>query len=93
MLSIGLWQWYINITITILHIIHRPAFYLKYDFPKTGFCPRLQIEPTQLGAIDIASLNLRTKATSQITNDSYWASLSKFHLNTETECSNRNVEF
>jgi hypothetical protein len=29
MLSIGLWRWYINITITILDIIHRPVFYLK----------------------------------------------------------------
>jgi hypothetical protein len=31
MLSIGLWQWYINITITILDIIHRPDFYLKLN--------------------------------------------------------------
>jgi hypothetical protein len=29
MLSIGLWRWYINITITILDIIHRPVPYLK----------------------------------------------------------------
>jgi hypothetical protein len=28
---IGLWRWYINITITILDIIHRPVFYLKHD--------------------------------------------------------------
>jgi hypothetical protein len=28
MLSVGLWRWYINITITILDIIHRPVFYL-----------------------------------------------------------------
>jgi hypothetical protein len=26
----GLWRWYINITITILDIIHRPVFYLKH---------------------------------------------------------------
>jgi hypothetical protein len=32
MLSIGLWGWYINITITILDIIHRPVFYLKLTF-------------------------------------------------------------
>jgi hypothetical protein len=31
MLSIGLWRWYINITITILDIIHRPVFYLKLN--------------------------------------------------------------
>jgi hypothetical protein len=29
MLSIGLWWWYINITITILEINYRPVFYLK----------------------------------------------------------------
>jgi hypothetical protein len=30
-LSIGLWRWYINITITILDIIHSLAFYLKLN--------------------------------------------------------------
>jgi hypothetical protein len=29
--SIGLWRWYINVTITILDIIHRPASYLKLN--------------------------------------------------------------
>jgi hypothetical protein len=29
--SIGLWRWYINITVTILDIIHRPVFYLKLN--------------------------------------------------------------
>jgi hypothetical protein len=29
MLSIGLWRWYVNITIRILDIIHGPVFYLK----------------------------------------------------------------
>jgi hypothetical protein len=29
--SLGLWRWYINITITILDIIHRPVFYLKHN--------------------------------------------------------------
>jgi hypothetical protein len=27
--SLGLWRWYINITITVLDIIHRAVFYLK----------------------------------------------------------------
>jgi hypothetical protein len=27
--SVGLWRWYVNITITIMDIIHRPVFYLK----------------------------------------------------------------
>jgi hypothetical protein len=31
MLSVGLWRWYINITITILDINHRPVFYLKLN--------------------------------------------------------------
>jgi hypothetical protein len=33
MLSIGLWRWYeyINITITILDIMHHPVFYLKLN--------------------------------------------------------------
>jgi hypothetical protein len=35
--SIGLWRWYINTTITILDIIHRPIFYLKH-VSETGFC-------------------------------------------------------
>jgi hypothetical protein len=31
-------QRYINITITILNIIHRPVFYLKNNVSETGFC-------------------------------------------------------
>jgi hypothetical protein len=54
--SIGLWRWYINISITILDIILRPVFYLKHDVLETGFCLRLQVEPTQLGLRDRASL-------------------------------------
>jgi hypothetical protein len=33
--SIGLWRPYINVTITILDIIHRPVYYLKHDVPET----------------------------------------------------------
>jgi hypothetical protein len=47
-----------RLTITILDIIHRPVFYLKYDVSVTGFCLHLQVEPTQLGPIDRASLCL-----------------------------------
>jgi hypothetical protein len=32
MLSVGLWRWYINITITILDIIYRPVFYSEQRF-------------------------------------------------------------
>jgi hypothetical protein len=31
MLSIDLWRWYINVTITILDIIHGPVFYLNLN--------------------------------------------------------------
>jgi hypothetical protein len=43
MLSIGLRQLYINMTITILCVVHRP------DLFKT----RLQVEPSQLGPTDL----------------------------------------
>jgi hypothetical protein len=51
LLSIGLWRWYIDITITILDIIHRPVFYLKHDVSETGLCLRIQVEPTQLDSV------------------------------------------
>jgi hypothetical protein len=54
-LSIGLWRWYINITIAILDIIHRPVFYLKHDVSESGFWI-LQVEPTQMGPIGRVSL-------------------------------------
>jgi hypothetical protein len=57
MLSIGLWRWYINITVTIVDIILRPVFYLKHYVSQTGFCLRLQVEPTQLVPKDRASLS------------------------------------
>jgi hypothetical protein len=47
---------YLKIRNTILHIIHRSAFYLEHDVSETGFCLRLQVEPTQFGPIDWASL-------------------------------------
>jgi hypothetical protein len=54
MLSIGLWRWYINITITILDIIHRPVTNLTltstlYDWPYlTRNTLRLRYEPNRL---------------------------------------------
>jgi hypothetical protein len=64
MLYICLWRWYINITITILDIIHRLVFYLKYNVSETEFCLRLEVVRTvvrtQLGAIDEASPCHRT---------------------------------
>jgi hypothetical protein len=50
---------HINITITILDILHRSVFCLKHDVSKTGFCLCLQVEPIQLGPIDGTILCLR----------------------------------
>jgi hypothetical protein len=52
---------YINRSITILDIIHRPIFYLEQKVSETGFCLRLQVEPIQLGPIDRAGPCLRTQ--------------------------------
>jgi hypothetical protein len=48
-----------------LDIIFRPAYISKYNVSETGFCLRLQVEPTQLGPIDRASPYLRTLAPTQ----------------------------
>jgi hypothetical protein len=39
------------VTITILDFIHNPVFYLKHDVSETGFCPRLQVEPSHLNPL------------------------------------------
>jgi hypothetical protein len=62
MLSIGLWRWYINITITILDIIHRSCLFLKHDVPETGFPLRLQVDPTHLDITNETGLCLRSPA-------------------------------
>jgi hypothetical protein len=51
MLSIGLWRCYINITITILDIIHRPVLFKAQRFGD-WILTRLQMKPTQLSPID-----------------------------------------
>jgi hypothetical protein len=43
-----------------LDIIHRPVYISKHNVSETGFCLRLQVKPTQLGAIDRARPYLRT---------------------------------
>jgi hypothetical protein len=50
----------IRTTITILDIIHRPVFYLKHNVSETGFCLRLHVETTQIGAVGRANLSRRT---------------------------------
>jgi hypothetical protein len=61
MLSIGLWLWYINITIITLDIFHRPVFYLKHDVLDNWFSLRLQVEPTQVGPVEEARHCHRTQ--------------------------------
>jgi hypothetical protein len=68
----GLWRWYINITITILDVIHRPVLYFKHDVSVTGFYLRFKVQLTQLDP-----------ETSSIC----WAHLRRFHLKAETESS------
>jgi hypothetical protein len=45
-----------KITITILDIIHRHAFYLKHNVSGTEYSPLLKVESTQLGPVDRAQL-------------------------------------
>jgi hypothetical protein len=52
MLSIILRRRYINITITILGIVHRPVFYLKHNFSHTESDFRVQVVPIQLDLTD-----------------------------------------
>jgi hypothetical protein len=56
MLSISLWRWHINISITILDII-----VLSFNIWCFGdwICLGLKVEPTQLGSTERASLRLR----------------------------------
>jgi hypothetical protein len=57
-----------------------PVFCLKHDVSETGFCLRIQVEPTYVGPIETTNLCLRT-------------GLSRFHPKTGRESSLRNVVF
>jgi hypothetical protein len=86
---IGLWRWYINITITILEFIHRPVFYLKHKVSETEFCFRLQVEPIQFGP-DRQSYSLSPDigcCPKEETSSIYWTQLSMFDMKTGTEFS------
>jgi hypothetical protein len=39
----------LRVTFIILDIISSSVFYLKHDISETGFCPRQQMKPTQMG--------------------------------------------
>jgi hypothetical protein len=55
--STGLWQLYIDITITVLATIHSPVFYSKHEVSETEFCLRLQVETAHFSPADWASLS------------------------------------
>jgi hypothetical protein len=65
--SKSLWRWYISTNILLLFIIHRPViiqkhrpvYFSKHNVSETGFCLRLQVNPTQMSPIDRASPYVR----------------------------------
>jgi hypothetical protein len=57
--SLGLWQRYINITITILDTIHHPVLFQNWQFWDLT-CLHVCMEPTQKGITDRASLSQDT---------------------------------
>jgi hypothetical protein len=63
MLSIGLWRWCINISITILDIIHRPIFYLKLEASETGFSGPETVCP--FGTTDLVPAQDRQNSVSE----------------------------
>jgi hypothetical protein len=67
---------------TCFYLKYLPVYISTHDVSKTGFCLRLQLEPSHLGPIDRASPYLRSID---------WAKLSRFYFKTETEPSTRNV--
>jgi hypothetical protein len=58
MLSTGFWRWCINISITILDIIHHPLVYLKQRFGDYGDYARLQMKPFRLQKLAL-SMSIR----------------------------------
>jgi hypothetical protein len=75
--------WYINITFTILDIIHRPVSHLKHNVSETRFC-----------LLNLLRWAMRLSVSGPGTEIDfiYWTHLSRFHLN-ETEFSLQNVVF
>jgi hypothetical protein len=76
--------WYYPLSCLCLKHCH--VYFSKHNVLVTGFCPHLQVKPTQLGPIDRASPYLWTSCID-------WAKLNRFDLKMETESSLRNVVF
>jgi hypothetical protein len=74
MLSIGLWRWYVNVTVTNLDITHRPLFYLEDNVSETESCPSIQVKCIQLGPtlVDRARLYLRNVESSDLCIEPNW---------------------
>jgi hypothetical protein len=53
------------VTVTIMDVINRHVFYLKQNVAVTGFCLRVQVEPSHEGPVNRAILCLRTPAKSK----------------------------
>jgi hypothetical protein len=56
------------IFITALDVIYHRVFYLKHNVSETGFCLRLEVEPTQSDPIVRAILYLLPETESSLRN-------------------------
>jgi hypothetical protein len=79
MRSTAFWRWFINITVTIMDIIHRPVFYLKHAMINV----RTSQETHYVSFRKLDSVSVfRFPETENKSVD--WASLSICHLKKET---------
>jgi hypothetical protein len=77
------------ISLTFLHIIHRPVLYLKHVLSETKFCLPIQVEPICFGSVDRPSLCFGCFAgvcreKERETGSICCAQLIEFHLKKET---------
>jgi hypothetical protein len=90
MLSIGLWRWYINVTITIPGIIHCPVFYFTQRFeicilsPSSGgtysVCSNGHLFPVFEPETETVSTRSHLNMDRQSWSLSiYWVKISRFH--------------
>jgi hypothetical protein len=80
---------------TLVTILDIMCFYLKHNISEIGFCALLQMVAAQLSPIDrdLVSVSVSVCGPESETSSIYWALLSVFNLNMETESSIRNVVF
>jgi hypothetical protein len=68
-----------SLTITILDIIHPSVSYLEHNILGTGFCLRLQVEPTPSPDTSNNTKRIYKAKTTQTTNESYHFHTSNLH--------------